>query len=190
VHDQAAAFALNALDEDESSAFELHLATCPVCEDELERLHFAAAALAFAGELPQPPAQLRLRVLDVGGAVIPLRLRWHGRLLSAAVAAAACVVLAAFLQPFDDVRPTGTVVLGESGKAVLIVRHLGPAPKGKAYEAWIVSRGRIAPAGMLRGSMVALTRPLPRGSTVVVSLEPIAGSRQPTGPVVLKAETA
>ena len=52
VHDQAAAFALDALDPDESSEFERHLADCPACEDGLEPLRFVAAALAFAGELP------------------------------------------------------------------------------------------------------------------------------------------
>jgi anti-sigma-K factor RskA len=35
-----------------------------------------------------------------------------------------------------------------------------------------------------------LTRRVPEGATVLVSIEPAGGSRRPTGPVVLKAKTA
>ena len=71
-----------------------------------------------------------------------------------------------------------------------MLRHLAPAPAGRTYEAWIVDRGRVAPAGLVRGSVLPLTRRVPAGAAVLVSLEPAGGSAQPTGPVVLKAETA
>ena len=48
VHEQAAGFALDALDADETAEFERHLAACPACEDEVARLRVAAVALAFA----------------------------------------------------------------------------------------------------------------------------------------------
>jgi hypothetical protein len=186
VHEQAAGFALDALDAEESTAFERHLTACPACEDALEPLRLAAAALAFAGDLPTPPARLRLRVLDVGAQVIPLHRRFRGQLLSGAAVAVACLVLVAILQPWRDREPTGSVVHG----SVLVVRNLSAAPAGEAYEAWIVDRGRIVPAGLLHGSMLALRRPVPPGGAVVLSLEPAAGSTHPTGPVVLRAETA
>ena len=189
VHDQVAAFALDALDPDESNEFERHLAACPACEDGLEPLRFVAAALAFAGELPRPPAQLRLRVLDVGAPVIPLHRRYRGQLLSAAAVAAVCIVLTAALQPWQATAPKGTLVVSASGEAVLILRHLRPAPAGRAYEAWVLDHGRVAPAGLVRGSMLPLTRRVPAGAAVLVSIEPDGGSPQPTGPVVLKAET-
>ena len=72
VHEQAAAFALDALDPDETAEFERHLVTCPACEDALQPLRFVAATLAFAGDLPAPRPELRVRVLDVGAVVIPL----------------------------------------------------------------------------------------------------------------------
>ncbi len=86
VHEQAAGFALDALDARELRAFEHHLVTCPGCEDELEPLRLAAAALAFAGELPPPRPDLRRRILNVDGvrapaqaACAPLRLGGGGR---------------------------------------------------------------------------------------------------------------
>ena len=190
VHDQAAAFALDALEPDESSEFERHLTDCPACEDGLEPLRFVAAALAFAGELPEPRAQLRLRVLDVGAPVIPLHRRYRGQLLSAAAVAAVCLVLTALLQPWRATEARATLVVSSSREAVLVLRHLAPAPAGRAYEAWIVDHGRVAPAGLVRGSVLPLTRRVPAGAAVLVSLEPAGGSSQPTGPVVLKAETA
>ncbi len=190
VHDQAAAFALDALDADESTEFKRHLATCPACEDALPQLRFAAAALAFAGDLPAPRAELRVRVLDVGAAVIPLHRRRRGQLLSAGAVAAACLALAVILQPSHDAGPSATVIVGPSHEAVLVVRHLRSLPAGKAYEAWVVDRGRVVPAGLLHGSMTPLTRRVPAGAAVVVSVEPARGSLRPTGLVVLKAETA
>jgi Anti-sigma-K factor rskA, C-terminal/Putative zinc-finger len=190
VHDQAAAFALDALGPDESSEFERHLSVCPACEDGLEPLRFVAAALAFAGELPAPRAQLRLRVLDVGAPVIPLHRRYRAQLLSAAAVAAVCLVLTAVLQPWQATEARGTLVVSPSREAVLVLRHLAPAPAGRAYEAWIVDHGRVTPAGIVRGSVLPLTRRVPAGAAVLVSLEPAGGSPQPTGPVVLKAETA
>jgi len=182
VHDQAAAFALDALDAEEASEFQDHLATCPACEDALEPLLLAAAALAFAGELPAPPPALRLRVVEAGAAVVPLHRR--RRVLLVAVTAAAACLAVALAQPWQQPRPEARV-LG----SVLVVRHLRPAPLGKAYEAWIAGPGRIVPAGVLRGSMLALPHRLPANSTVLVSLEPAGGSVRPTGPVVVKAET-
>ena len=190
VHEQAAAFALDALDPDETAEFERHLVTCPACEDALQPLRFVAAALAFAGDLPAPRPELRVRVLDVGAVVIPLHRRRRGQLLSAGAVAAACLALLAVLQPWSGTGASATVIVGSSHAAVLVVRHLRSLPAGKAYEAWVVDRGRIVPAGLLHGSMTPLTRPVPAGAAVLVSVEPARGSLRPTGPVVLKAETA
>ena len=93
LHEQVAGFALDALDPGEVRDFERHLKRCPDCEDALEPFRLAAVALAFAGELPRPRPELRLRVLDVGGVVIPLRRRWTLPLLSAGAAAAASAAL-------------------------------------------------------------------------------------------------
>jgi anti-sigma-K factor RskA len=83
-----------------------------------------------------------------------------------------------------------TLLVDGSGDAVLVVRKLPRPPAGKAYEVWVITGGKAIPAGWIRGSLTALTRPVPRGAAVAVSVEPVAGSRQPTGPLLLRAETA
>jgi hypothetical protein len=201
VHEEAAAFALDALDRDESDAFERHLAMCPDCEDVLEDLRFAAAALAFAVQLPVPGAGLRLRVIDFDAPVIPLIRRPRPRLLAAASIAAACAVVVGALRPWQGADSTGgmhrytaegakaTLLVGQSGDAVLAVRRLPPRKPGTAYEIWVIAGGRAEPAGMLRGPLAVLTRPVPSGATVAVSIEPSAGSSRPTGPLLLRART-
>jgi Anti-sigma-K factor rskA, C-terminal/Putative zinc-finger len=200
VHDLAAGFALDALDRAETLAFEEHLAICPDCEDELARLRVAAVALAFAGELAVPRPSLRERVLDVGTPVIPLRRRRRPQLI-AAVAVVAAAALAMAVRPWDDGRSIGgmkrftaqgaraTLLVDGSGEAVLAVRRLPPPPAGKAYEIWVIADGKAASAGWVRGNLAALTRPVPPGASVAVSVEPAVGSPQPTGPLVLRAET-
>jgi len=53
----------------------------------------------------------------------------------------------------------------------------------------VIAGDRAQPAGLFRGSLATLTRPVPPGATVAVSVEPSGGSSRPTGPLVLRAET-
>ena len=76
-----AAYALDALDDDEARAYEAHLARCERCRDELAALSETASALAYAREAPAPPPALRERILAAGRArarrtSCPLRPRW------------------------------------------------------------------------------------------------------------------
>jgi hypothetical protein len=169
MHEQAAGYALDALDPDEAEDFERHLTLCPDCEDELGPLRIAVAALAFAGELPRPRPELRRRVV-----VARLRRRWHAPLASAA-ALAACAALA----------------VGLSGTAPRrqVSFQLPPAPAGKVYEIWFVRHGHASPAGFAHAGRNELAH-VPRGAAVAVTLEPRGGSRRPTGPLLLRAETA
>jgi hypothetical protein len=201
VHEPAAAFALDALDRDEAAEFEQHLEICPDCEDELARLRVAAAALAFAVDQPFPRPELRLRVVDLGAPAISLRRR-RPQLVAAAVVLAACAAIAIVVHPWDGERSLGglhrysaqgasaTLLVDRSGDAVLAIRRLPPPPPGKAYEMWVITGGRAVPAGWVDGALTALTRPVPRGSAVAVSAEPPTGSPHPTGPLLLRAETA
>jgi anti-sigma-K factor RskA len=202
VHEPAAAFALDALDRHEAAAFEDHLAICPDCEDELAGLWVAATALAFAVDQPVPRPELRHRVVETGAALIPFRRRRRPQLVATAAALAACAVIAVVLRPWDDGGSYGgmrrytaqgaraTLLVDRSGEAVLAVRRLPPPPTGKAYEIWVIAGGKAIPAGWIRGSLTALTRPLPRGAAVAVSVEPLGGSPKPTGALLLRAETA
>jgi anti-sigma-K factor RskA len=95
LHDLTAAYALDALDADETTAYEEHLAQCERCRTELAELREGAAALAFGVESPAPPPALRARILEAAAGerenVVPLRPRrpW----LSAAAAVAACAAV-------------------------------------------------------------------------------------------------
>ncbi|HET7856775.1 MAG TPA: anti-sigma factor [Gaiellaceae bacterium] len=98
LHDLVAPYALDALDDDERAEFERHLAQCEQCRAQLAELQEATTALAYAAEGPEPPAELRERILEAarenGGAqVIQFPKRpWLGP--AAAVAAAVAAVAA------------------------------------------------------------------------------------------------
>ncbi len=178
IHDLAAAYALDALDESERREFEEHLASCEQCSEELVGLGDAAAALAYVAEGPAPPAALRERLLDRvhedrAPNVVPLRRRFALPAVAsfAVVAAAAAIVLgvwAAGLSSSLDRKdaiarvlgdPTATSVslgqssrvsIGKDGQAVLVSR-LSTAPPGKTYEVWVIpARGSAKPAGLFR----------------------------------------
>jgi anti-sigma-K factor RskA len=188
VHEQAAGFALDALDPAEARDFERHLAICPGCEEQLEALRIAAAALAFAGELPPPRPALRRRVLAVDAAVLPFRRRWIGPVASAA-ALAAVVALVVGVTERRQGQASGLSLLVDDRGALVVTHGLPAAPSGKVYEIWTIRDGHAAPAGFLHGRKARLGR-LPRGASVAVTLEPAGGSRRPTGPLLLTTETA
>lgn len=63
LHDLAAPYALDALDDVERQRFEEHLSACTACRAEVAELHEAAVALSEGMEVA-PPADLRRRVLE------------------------------------------------------------------------------------------------------------------------------
>lgn len=97
-HDEVAAYALHALDEDEAGDFERHLERCAVCAAELTGLLDAAAALALDAEPAAPEPELRERILAIAAPahqakVVPLRRRWALPAAGALAAAAAAVAI-------------------------------------------------------------------------------------------------
>jgi len=113
VHELAAAYVLNALEDEDRRVFEAHLARCTVCEEELASLRQAAAGLAYAAAGPPAPPELRARLLAEAGTsrrpaqVTRLRERLRPYALPAfagvAVAAAvAAVVLALWAASLSD----------------------------------------------------------------------------------------
>jgi anti-sigma-K factor RskA len=98
-HSLVAPYALDALDEQEERAFEEHLALCERCREELAGLREAAAALAYGVAGPEPPSELKGRILEQARSerqsVVPLtraRRNWTAP-LAAAAAVAACAAL-------------------------------------------------------------------------------------------------
>ena len=83
--------------------------------------------------------------------------------------------------------PSGNIFVSRSQGVLLIANHLQPTPAGKAYEMWIIPKGgKPKPAGMFQtasdGSGMHVQRgPVdPNADLVAVTLEPAAGSDQPT----------
>ena len=94
---------------------------------------------------------------------------------------------------FPVVGSQGALVLavGSGGRAMLVLRGLEQAPSGRTYEAWVLdpAGGPPDPAGLFSGGerVVELTRPVPAGATVAVTVEDAVGSDTPTQPLRLVA---
>ena len=212
LHELTPAYALDALDPSEEREYEEHLARCERCREELVGLRETAAALAYAAEPASPSPLLRGRILEAARAdrpanVVPLRPRWAYPVAAvAAVAACAAIgfgVWAASLHSELGSRnealrgiplagAAGSVVVGEGGKAALVVSGLKPAPAGKTYEAWVIDRGTAYPAGLFdarTGTVtVRLRHTVPRGAVVGITIERTGGASAPTmQPIVTSA---
>ena len=98
LHELAAGYALDALDDDERAAFEQHLAECEQCAADVLAFRETAALLAYAEEGPELPAALRERVLEEARRELPHQsvvvLRPRRALRLTAIAAAAAVAAA------------------------------------------------------------------------------------------------
>lgn len=213
-HSLVAPYALDALDAAEEQEFEQHLAHCERCREELAGLREAAAALALAAPPASPPPELRQRILDQARSerpnVVPLRRpsRWTVPLAaSAAVAAAAAIVLWAISlgnssDPFKSVLSLhgsrvvsmgryGAVAVGPKGQAVLALT-VPQVPASKTYEAWVIRGGKATPAGLFTGrpgtSIVKVSRPVPAGSVVAVTIERAGGVQEPTAKPLAQSE--
>jgi anti-sigma factor RsiW len=218
LHDLTGAYALHALDPDEARAYEGHLAHCARCRADLASLGETATALAYAADGPEPPAELRDRILSAVSAerenVVPLRPRWALPAAVTAVAAVAATVALAIwatslsnrLGDERDARRAeqraaaivgdpaarrvrieagrGTLVVTQTGQGALVLDNLQPAPDGKTYEAWVARGGSPKPAGTFDAggdvTTFALSRPVPDGATVMLTVEKDGGVDLPT----------
>jgi anti-sigma-K factor RskA len=217
IHELSAAYALHALDLTEESAFEEHLARCARCRDDVSSFHETAAALAYDVEAPPPPAALKERILERARAerpkVVPLRRRWTLPVAAAAAVAASLAAVglgiwaARLSSQLDDQRAEnaklaevvtlagarGSLIVTPSGEAALLVRELAPAPRGKTYEAWVIEGKVVRRAGLFPGgtrTAFVLTRQVPAGAVVAVTLEVAGGVDQPTGKPLFTAKSA
>jgi anti-sigma-K factor RskA len=213
IHELSAAYALDALDSDDRSRFEQHLAQCGGCQDDVASFQAAAAALAYDVDAPAPPDALRERILERARSERPSNVvqfrprRWALPVATGVAAVAACAALAfglwaASLSNELGDRPEaveltgaeGSLLIEPSGEATLIVDGLGPAPAGKTFEIWVIDEDRPLPAGLFPGapgrSVIPLTRSVPEGAVVAVTLERAGGVQKPTGEPLFSAETA
>ena len=197
LHELAAPYALDALDADERVAFETHLRECERCRVELASLRETVGALAYAAEAPAPPEDLRNRLIvaarDEPPNVVALRPRrtrlYAGAALAAAASAALAIGLWQGLSGGGSSSRVAASVSIDRGIAQLAVSGLPSAPSGKAYEVWVIPAGKAPrPAGLFTAGgkvRVRLTRPVPGGSTVAVTLERAGGVKAPTTPILV-----
>jgi anti-sigma-K factor RskA len=208
-HSLVAPYALDALDEDAERGFEEHLATCERCREDLAGLREAAASLAYGAAGPEPPSALKERILTQARAEWPnvtslprRRSRWAAPVAAAAALAAAVALgfgiwsatrppgsdefASVLAQPGAKVVPMGArgaVAVAPDGSAALAL-SVPPAPKGKAYEAWVIEGGTPKRAGLFAGrdgtSVLDLDRPVRPGAVVAVTLERASGVDRPT----------
>jgi anti-sigma-K factor RskA len=203
IHDLAPAHALDALDPEDRWTYERHLDTCERCRAEVAALREGAAELAYAAEGPEPPAELRERILSAARAeprsatVVPLQRRWLFPATAAVAAAAACAAVglglwANSLRDRDSrvlaMQGGGSLVL--SGEQATLVACVEDPPAGKAYEAWVIEGDRPRRAGLFRGGChsLPLEEPVEPGNTVAVTLEDEQGVDAPEGEVLMSAD--
>lgn len=212
IHELSAAYALNALDHDEERAFEAHLATCSLCQESVAAFSSTTTSLGYAAPGATPPPELRARLLDAARAeranVVPLRTRaaQQGAIVIAGAATVAAIAFAALWlaeprgQSSHDLvsvplkGANGSLVLAADGEATLVVSGLAAAPAGKTYEAWIVENTQASPAGLFAirngTGTIRLSRRVPHGATIAVTLERAGGALSPTGALLVTSARA
>jgi anti-sigma-K factor RskA len=217
LHELSAAYALHALDGEEERVFEEHLAHCDDCRDEVASFQETAAALAYDVDAPAPPLALKERILARARSeretVVALRRRWVLPVAAAAAVAASLAAVglgiwaATLSSQLDEERQAnkaaaeifklagarGSLIVTPSGEAALLVRELAPAPPGKTYEAWVIEGDKVTRAGLFPGgtrTAFVLTRPVPAGAVVAVTLERSGGVDQPTAEPLFTAKSA
>ena len=198
LHDLSAAYALDALDDDERAAFEAHLRDCESCRADVASFGTTVDTLAYASEGPTPAAGLRDRIVQAAREeppkVVALRPRRTRLYAGIAIAAAACAALAIGLSVGLSGGGGGkklALSVHPGGTAQLAVSGFDPAPEGKVYEAWVSADGKtMTPAGTFSAgdgtTAIVLEKPVPSGGLAAVTVEngPVD---QPTGTPIFTA---
>jgi anti-sigma-K factor RskA len=161
VHELTAAYALDALDEDERRAYEEHLSGCTGCREQLADFAQTAALLAHGAPAATPPPALRERILaearqNGGATVIPFPRRSRLVLGAAAVvtATAAAIAIAFGVQwasvsrDLDEARNAVDVLADPAARSVPLEGANGRVVVNPEREAALtVQRLRPAPKG-------------------------------------------
>ena len=203
IHDQAAAYALDALDPEDRWTYERHLDTCDRCREEVATLREIAADLAYGADGPEPAPELRELILEAARAeprtanVVPMRRRWLFPATAAAAAAAAVAAIGLGLwanslrtEQARVVAMDGGGNLIVSGEDATLVACVDDPPAGKTYEAWVIEGDSPRPAGVFAGGCHSfpLEGPVEPGNTVAVTLEDEPGAQTPQGEILMSAD--
>jgi anti-sigma-K factor RskA len=82
-----------------------------------------------------------------------------------------------------------TIVQPAQQKPAMLVAAMPPAPRGMAFQAWVIHRGSVHNVGMVPAgttSMMHFPMPVQRGDVVAFSVEPMGGSATPTMPFAMQ----
>lgn len=166
IHELTAGYALDALDADERQAYEDHLPDCAQCQEDLVSFWEVTGALALAATGPEPPPELRERIIAAARAeaqtVVPFRSR---RLppsqLFSAIAAVAAVALVALgwwaislhgnladtKSALATQRTVASVLADGSARRIPLTAGSGALVDGAGGSVLVVERLSPAPAG-------------------------------------------
>lgn len=215
----AAAYVLGALEDEEAATFRQHMATCALCREEVAVLQLTADALPAAVPQLAAPRQIKRRVMSAvrEDAKSARRTARRRRLLApsrpalavgAAVAAAAVAVggfelasggrAGSRLIQASVTAPSASAVLRLSdGHGELVLRRMPAPSSGHIYEVWLKRAGRQpSPTNTLfsvtsRGSAaVDVPGNLKGVAEILVTPEPLGGSLVPTHSPVIVAQLA
>jgi anti-sigma-K factor RskA len=166
IHELTAGYALDALEPDERQAYEEHLADCPQCQADLVSFWEVTGALALAATGPEPPPELRDRIVAAARAeaqtvvAFPSR-RQAPRQILGAVAAIAAVALVALgwwaislhgklgdtRSALAEQRMVAGVLADTSAQRVSLAAGNGTLVKGADGSVLVVDGLKPAPAG-------------------------------------------
>jgi anti-sigma-K factor RskA len=208
--DDIAAHLLGALEPGEAAELERHIAGCPDCAEELERLRPAVRALPETVEKMEAPAALRGRLMEqvrseaAASQEAPVTRRAPRRgfgfrpLAGLAVLALVLAAVGAYaISGGGSGGPKATTVLSGHSPAVTaeIVRegetgtlrmaNLRRLPPDKVLQAWVRRGRKVVSAKALfvpnaDGTATATIDNMDGVNTVMVTAEPRGGSLQPT----------
>jgi anti-sigma-K factor RskA len=170
--DTAGAYVLGAMAIEERDQFEAHLATCAVCQEEVDELRPAAAALPMASPPMLPPPGLKDRIMaevereaallgaaGAGADRPPQRARrarrglgwlsgWRLAPVAAALLIAGVLIGTALSGPGSQTYAfdrAGAQLEVEGDQAKLVARDLPAPPEGRVYEVWLMPEGSDTP---------------------------------------------
>jgi anti-sigma-K factor RskA len=169
--DTAGAYVLGAMASAERNEFEAHLATCAVCQEEVDELRPAADALPMASPPMLPPPELKDRIMaevereaellaSAGGDADrpePRRRErrrfgwlsdWRLAPVAAAVLIAGVLIGVSLGEPESQSYPfdrAGAELQVEGDSATLVAQDLPAPPEGRVYEVWLMPKGSDTP---------------------------------------------
>lgn len=216
VDELLAAYALDAVDDDERAAIEAHLAGC-VRHNGGPELIATAAGFAMLAEEREPSAHLEERLLASAGtsaaareprrARVDLRdRRWPAAVAAAVIFAAVGFGAGVLLTSGGGEQSVVQVVQSEGAwmraEAVegqstvrVVLAGLPPLPEEERYQVWAVRDARWLTVGICNTDTEGwwdghFDFAMEAEDALAVTIEPAEGSERPSGELVLQAQTA